>query len=331
MTLTSLGDMAQSFMLRRQNVALKFSQQQLASAMASGRATDTARQVGGDFTALSAIEASLTRLGSFKTATSEAATMTAAMQVALSTVETLASDHAPALLTAANAGNVAAVGRDSIARFEAAVAALSVQTAGRSLFAGVATDGPALADAATILAALDVVTTGATTAAGIEAAVTAWFAAPAGFAATGYLGGAARAPTPIAPGESVAVTATALDPAITGTLKALALGALLGRGALAGNGAAQANLARLSGEALLSTQTQRVDLAAHIGLAEGQIEQAAVRNAAETSALEITRTGIVAVDPYETAMRLEATETQLETLYAITARITRLSLLDFIR
>ena len=331
MTLISLGDMAQSFMLRRQNLALKTDQQRLSVEMASGRAADIARQVGGDFTPLSAVEASLARLGSLRTATSEAAEMTEAMQTVLSTVEALASDHAPALLMAANSGNVAAVGRESATRFEAAVAAFNTRTADRTLFAGVATDGPALADAETILAALDVAIAGATSAEGVEAAVTAWFAAPSGYATLAYRGGDARAPIPVAPGENVPITTTALDPAIAGTLKALALGAMLARGALAGNGAAQARLARLSGEALLSTQTQRVDLAAYIGLAEGRIEQAAVRNAAETSALQIARTGLVAVDPYETAMRLEATETQLEALYAITARISRLSLVDFIR
>ena len=56
-----------------------------------------------------------------------------------------------------------------------------------------------------------------------------------------------------------------------------------------------------------------------------------MRNGAETTSLQIARNGITAVDPYETASRLEATRQQLETLYTLTARISRLSLVDFLR
>ena len=42
MGLVSLGDMAQSFMLRRQNVALKSDLQRLSSELTTGRVVDTA-------------------------------------------------------------------------------------------------------------------------------------------------------------------------------------------------------------------------------------------------------------------------------------------------
>ena len=46
---------------------------------------------------------------------------------------------------------------------------------------------------------------------------------------------------------------------------------------------------------------------------------------------ELRRRGIVAADPFETANALEAAKTQLETLYALTARLSRLNLADYLR
>ena len=56
----------------------------------------------------------------------------------------------------------------------------------------------------------------------------------------------------------------------------------------------------------------------------------AIRNAAEASALQIARNGLVAADPYDTATAIQAVQTQIETLYTLTARLSRLSLTDYL-
>lgn len=332
MALISLGDMAQSFMLRRQNLALKSDLQRLSTELVTERATDIARQTSGDLSPLSAIDTSLSRLRAYGSATTDTALFTGAMQTALSTVDGLASDIAVSLLQAAETGHESSV--DSLAadarqKFETAVAAFNTRVGDRSLFAGQGTDGPALTDAETILTALDAAIAGAMTAGEVDTAVSAWFDDPSGYAAA-YLGGSVLEPVSVAPGETARIGITAMDPAIRETLKGLALAALLDRGALGGAAAERANLARRAGESLVAGATDRAHLAADLGIVEAQIEAAKARNGAETSALQIARTGIVSVDRYETASRLEATQTQLETLYAITARMTRLSLVDFL-
>ena len=70
---------------------------------------------------------------------------------------------------------------------------------------------------------------------------------------------------------------------------------------------------------------------ARLGRAEAQIEIASARNSAESTALQIARTGMLAADPYETATKLQETQTQLEMIYSITARMTRLSLVDYLK
>jgi len=334
MTLISIGDLAQSLMLRRQNAALKGDLQTLTAEMTTGHAADTARRVGGDFAALGALDGSLARLRAYDGATTEAALRAAVMQTALTTIDGLASDLAPALLQPLASGQeaqVAILGADARQKFETVVSALNTRVGERTLFAGQATDRPALTDSETILAALETAMLGAVSAADVEAAVSAWFDDPGGFAATAYLGANPLDSVPIAPNEAAALAITALDPALRDTMKGLAMAALLDRGALAGAPVARTDLARRAGQSLIASQTGRTDLAAGLGMVEAQIEAATARNAAESSTLQIARAAMVEVDPYESATRLEATQTQLETLYAITARLSRLNLMDFLR
>ncbi len=334
MSMISLGDLAQSFMLRRQNTDLKSDLQRLTTELSTGNAADLGRHVGGDYSPLAGIDASLSRLQGFKATTSEAALLSGAMQTVLSTVEGMASSLGPTLLAASSAASTAqvnAVGAEARQKLGTAIALFNTDISGRALFAGMATDANAVVDTETLLATLETEIAGATSASDIATRVSAWFAAATGYAATGYLGSAPLSPTMIAPGETADLGFTAGDASIRDTLKGLALAALLDRGALAGNATGRAELARRAGESLINSQSSRTDMAARLGTAEGQIDAASARNSAEVSSLQIARNGITAVDPYETASRLEATRQQLETLYALTARISRLSLVDFLR
>ena len=334
MSMISLGDLAQSFMLRRQNTDLKADLQRLTTEMSTGTAADIGRHVGGDFSPLAGIGASLARLQGFKATTTEAALLSGAMQTVLGTVEGMASSLGPALLAASSAGGatqVNAVGAEARQKLGTAIALYNTDISGRSLFAGKATDSPSVLSVETLLAALDAETSGATSALDVETRVSAWFDGPTGYATNGYLGADGLSPLAIAPGETVELAFTGADPGIRDTLKGLAMAALLDRGILAGNISARAELAGRAGENLIESQSSRADMAARLGTAEGQIEAAAARNSAEASTLQIAQSGLTSVDPYETASKLEATRQQLETLYALTARLSRLNLVDFLR
>jgi flagellar hook-associated protein 3 FlgL len=222
------------------------------------------------------------------------------------------------------------VGIDADQKFRSAVAAMGTRAGDRTLFAGTSTGGPALAAAEDILAALDAEVSGALTAAAVEAAVTAWFDAPGGYAALAYRGGPPMAPFAVAQGETVALAVTAADPAVRDTLKGLALGALLQRGALSAAPAERAALAMAAGTALMESQAARTDMAARIGTAEQGIAAVEGRNAAEASALGIARAGLLGADPFETATALADAQTRIEALYAVTARLSRLSLVDYL-
>lgn len=334
MSMISLGDLAQNFMLRRQNTDLKSVLQVLTQEMTTGAAADTGRHVSGDYAPLAGIDASLSRLAGYKSTTSEAALLSGAMQTVLETVESMISSLGPQLLSASSgttATQVNAVAGEAHQKLQTAMALYNTDLAGRTLFAGVATDGVATVDMETLLAMLETEIIGAVSGAGVASRIAAWFDAPTGYSATGYLGGGPMSPVAVAPGETADLGFTAADPGIRETLKGLAMAALLDRGALAGDAPGRADLARRAGESLINSATARANMAARVGTVQGQIEAASVRNSAETTSLQIARNGITAVDPYETASRLEATRLQLETLYTLTARISRLSLVDYLR
>ncbi len=335
MTMLSVGDLARVFTLRRQTTELKSALERFAVETTSGRTADLARAVRGDFSPVAGLERALTVLDGYRTATNEASAFAAALQETLETVGSLASDGANGLLQSSMSSNphlIISAGLDIKGRFASAVAALNTRVADRTLLAGAATNGPALAPPEDILAALRVATAGLTSAASFTAAVSAWFDDPAGFAAVAYLGSAIPlAPFQIAEGEDVQLTATANDPILRDMLEGLALGAMVGEGAFLTSRVEQMALARAAGEHMITSESGLAHVRADIGTVEARIDQTATRNSAEQASLQLALAAIVAVDPYEVATALQETQTQLETVYTITARLSRLNLSDFLR
>lgn len=336
MALVSLGDMAQSFLLRSHNARLKGDLLRQSQELSTGRVQDVGRRVGGDFSQLAGLERSLARIDAFSLATREATVLTEAMQSALGSISDQATSLAPDLMTAAQAGqpsHVDAIGAEARSRFETTLSRLNTRVGDRSLFAGTTTNAPAVADGATIMAALvtAIGAAGATTADDVAQAVSDWFDDPAGFETIGYLGSnQSLSPLTIGEGVRVSIGARADDQGLRGTLKALATAAVLDEGILPGDTAARAALASRAGEDLLSAQGDWSALQARLGVAQERIASAQTRNTAEQSALQMARNDLLSIDPFDTATELQTTQTQLETLYSITARLTRLSLTDYL-
>lgn len=329
----SVGDMAQLFLLKRQNASLKSQKTDLSSEMTTGIAADLAKHLSGDFAPLASLTTSLAQLSGYSSINAEAAMMADAMQLTLDTIDGQAGAVATTLLTAGNGGSAArldTVGFDTEQAFRTAMSALNTRFGDRSLFAGQRTTSPAVADADTVLGDLAALTAGMLTVQDVTDTLDAYFADGGTFDTTIYQGGAPLADMQVAPDESARLDIRAIDPAIKETLKGLAMGALLGQGVLGGNQLAQAELARKAGESLLASQTDRAQLAAHLGTIQGRVSDADVRNQAQITALKIAQSDMVTVDQYETASKLQSAQIQLEALYTITARMARMSLTDYL-
>jgi flagellar hook-associated protein 3 FlgL len=333
MTRISVGDASMTNILTRQGADLRGQVQRAAQEVATGRHSDIGQMLRGDMAPLLAVDASLARLAAYRTNTTDAAFQTAAQQSALSGLSQLASGITTTLMGSRDfptPAQVDATAADARGRLASAVGLINTQASGRAVFSGVATDTVPLGSVEDMLALLETAALGATTAGQVEAAVNGWFADPLGFG-TFYQGGAALSAAPIAPGEAADLSTTALDPAIRDTLAGFAMAALIDRGMLAGNAEERARLAQIAGQTLQRTEDARITLAARIGTVEAQIETARTRNAAEATSLGILRSDIGSVDPYEAATRLETVRAQLESLYLVTARVSRLSLAEYLR
>lgn len=329
----SMGDANLTTILSRQGSLLKAEVNRASTEMVTGRSSDIGVGVRGNFSPLLALDASLSRLAGYRSASSDAALLAQSMQTVMDTLSGISGEVAVSLMrtaTLTTPTQVDAAAAEARARLGTALAALNTQVAGRSLFAGVETGQSPLGTADELLAALQTAVAGATSANSVETAVRGWFVSPGPYDAF-YRGGHSTAPTAVATGETADLSITALDPAFRDTLAGLAMAALLDRGLLAGNPAPRAEIAQRAGLLLHNSEDARTLVAARIGTAQAQIENAQTRNAAEESALTIARSAIASVDPYEAATRLEQTRIQLESLYLITARVSRLNLAEYIR
>lgn len=333
MSASAIGDTARSFVLRQQTAALKAELDRRSLESTTGRRADIGRSLHGNLGALAAIEASIARAEAHLAGATAAETRADATQTALTSLSSLADDLAGSLVsvgTGTSSTAIAAVAEQGRTAFDAALATLSTRVADRSIFAGLDTRGAAVASADTILDALQTAVTGLTSAASVESAVNAWFDDPAGYGSLGYTGGGDLSPVEVAPGKSVATDVTARDPAIVDTLKGLALAALLDRGVLSGDTEQQAALVKAAGESLYDSSASRTALSARIGIAQNRIADAQTEVAAEKTALSTRRLSLVSADGYEAATALTEAKSQLETLYAVTAKVLGLKLSDYL-
>lgn len=334
----SVGDMSQTYLMRRHNVQLKTTMSRLSEEVVTGVSQDLGTKVGGDFTALAAINRSMTRGEAYKQVAAETDLLAGTQQDALETIQGHAQAIGSTLLSASFASSynmIESGARNAEERFEAVVDALNVNVAGRYAFSGTTTDTKPVASADTIITGIEAVVNGMTVAADIIAAVDDWFDAAAGgggFLDQAYLGSATSlSQVRLSETDTAQLTITAADSTIRDMLKGFALGTLIARDLVPDDLETRSLLIRAAGERITSAEGGMTTLRADLGTIEAIISDAQTRNATQVTALEIARKELIGVDEYETATALEATQSQLETLYTLTSRLTQLSLTDYLR
>ena len=336
MALHTIGDLAQSFVLRQQSSTLKQQMNGLAKELSSGLVSDPTMHLSGNFTHLADVKHKLQVLDSLRAGAEQGRRDTGLMQTALERFQSEAEQlSSTALLFGAPSGamsisNLAGEARESLG---AMLSALNTSFGGRSLFAGADVASPAVVPSDVFIAAVNAAVAGASTTADINTAMDNFFDTPGGdFDTLIYQGSTtARASYPLGDGEAVTLDLRADDPAIRETLKQIAIAVVLDNAGHSLSGDDQANLALQVGEALLVEQSALTGIRADLGFAESRIDRAATRHSAEISGLNLIQAELLAADPYETATELEAVQIQLETIYTLTSRMSRLNLVNFLR
>lgn len=336
MSFSSIGDLAQSLQLRRFNTALKTQTQTLAVELATGRHENLTKHLGGNVRILAGLESSMDTLQSYTRNAVQAERILTDTQTALDSLQTSVSDASSDLLSTLNADNAALMNTTSEAvkiRLGTALSALNTSSAGQALFAGIAIDAQAVPSTEELLDLVRADLAGLTTVGDAIAAIDTFFDDPAGGFATLAYGGDAQ-PRPdlqISNAQFAEIGQTALAPEITNALKGLVAGALVQDGLPDATLDTKSALTQYAVEAALNSSAEVSTMRGRIGLQEGLVSDIKTRHSAELTTLEISRNELVSADPYDTATQLENTQIQLETLYAVTARLSQLKLADFLR
>lgn len=335
MTALSLGDLAHTFLLRRQSTQIKQELTRLSEELTSGRTTDTRTHLNGHFSALSDFERELVLLDRYSNTAAEVGAQSGAMQAALGTVQERAGALAETMVlasSAASVGDQSTVSAQAQNELDTIIAALNSRVAGRALFSGVAVSTPPLADAESLLSDLRTALSGATTEADIMAAADAYFDLPGGdFDTSIYQGDTVDlSPFDLGSGESVTLPLRADDSAMRTVLKNVAVAALIDDPSITLDDGEASQLLKTLSAGAFSGQDSVIRMRATLGFAEERIDMASARITSELTSVKVARDALLEVDPYQTATQLEAVQTQLETLYTITARSSRLSLVNFL-
>ncbi|HET9068673.1 MAG TPA: hypothetical protein VFN28_08505 [Amaricoccus sp.] len=336
MRVTGGSDLARLQALQKQAFATRNRLDTAAQEMTSGLKASRFAATGGNLTRLFALERSLDRNAVFTETISLSELRLEVMQESLGQILKPAEGLAIDLIDSVNKGDLAASRLHATTarrEFAATVGILNGQVAGQSLFAGAATDSPALAAADAILADLDALAAGAPDAAAAIAAIDAYFARPAGaFYATGYVGATDDlTPVEIGDGQRLDYGVRADRDELVGVLRAQAMAAVVAGGAFAGSAADQMALLGEAGARMLAAKEGILDLRAAVGSQQEAVERAKAQRVSERDTLELARSKIMATDPLEAASAYQALEVQLEAIYTVTSRLAGLRFANFIR
>ena len=334
MSSMSLGDLAQSYMLQRRSTAIRQDMTRLTQELSTGQKSDMRTVLGGNHGYLSQLELSLNTLDSFAVASKETGHFMQAMQLALEQAQDTAGSLGADLLSA-NQNPVAYLAGNPSERaagaLESVVSAFNQQSAGRSLFAGTATNALPLASPDILLTELRTAITGAGDAQAMMDAATLWFDSAGGFEALVYQGSAnGLAPFQLSDRENVALDVKVNDPAIRDVLRNLAMAALAEDPTLALSDGDKSAILAQTGAGLLVGQDALTSVRASVGFAQERVEEISARNAAAKTGFELARNELTAIDPFEVATKLEDVQFQLQSLYAVTVKSSQLSLVNFL-
>ena len=333
----SIGDQSRTAYLRQANHLLKSRLVTLIQEATTGLKADIAASLGGNLGRLAQVETRLTLLDAYQQNTAQAEAEFSGVQDALGAVQKMASNLGASLQTAVSMGDETSLNLRSISApedFRAAVNVLNTDVGGRFILSGSNVGTMPLSSSVDILSAAKDQLAGAATAEEKIAAISAWFDAPAGggaFRDTHFHGNTAAVSTGLSARSTIGNDTNASDPGVRDILKGLALAALANDPALALDTSGKALMLGEAARNLTAGAQSVTTLRASVGLKQEAVEQAATSNAAERASLSIARSDMLSADPYEAASAITQTEANLQNLYALTARLSRLSLTDYLR
>lgn len=333
---SGISTFASNLSLRQTNAALKQDLQITSRELSTGQRDLADITRSGEERALQKLDENLMMLERYQQASTKASARLDAMQSSLGFIRETSHNVTLGVLTALSANDANSIDiqtGQATKALEAVVSTLNKNVAGEALFSGAALDAASVGSAATIINDVSTIVNGAPDAATALAAVDFYFYnAAGGFEAGIYSGSTVDAGSlNISETTFVQFDVRADDQALRETMRNLAILAAVSNGSFSTMPLERDALMRDATSTGLNTDEALVTLQESVGAKEELVETQRTRNASEELAYAKTRSEIASVDLYEAASKLEEVQTQLQSMYHVTAKMSQLSLLNFLR
>ncbi len=330
------SDLASAMKLSEQNTRTKAALEVASSELSSGMKNNLVEATAGDLGKLFAIDRTISRLSSEADAIQLAGGKSALAQTALGSIHENLVDFGPQLLSAVERGDTQSsrlIASDARHALGAVVTSLNVRYARHSIFAGAALDQQAIAPTEVIISDISAIVAGAADSTAALVAIDDYFFSPAGGFETNVFLGATQDGPPFRDesGEIIEYAQRADSLGIRNAIRALTIAAVASNAPNFLGTSDQVDLLREAGNSAIAATGDITTLRETLGFAEGRIESAEARNRSMSGVFELERASMISTDPYETATKFEALQFQLQTIYTITARLSNLSLTNYLR
>ncbi|WFE75370.1 hypothetical protein [Roseinatronobacter sp. S2] len=330
----ALGDMARSHLLRQNSNSVKRQMTSLQHELISGQVNDKLRRTGGEAALLASLQRSMSMSKTNQTNAVTISTFLNAQQEALNRVSDITKDKAaylirPELFSTDDRLSGAVDRADAALRDITTL--LNSSLGGKSIFAGRNSDSPALRDVDGMISSIVSIIPADADYQTIDQVVSDWFAPGGAFELEGYMGGPEKAEAiSLGDGYNLRLDLTASDTAIRSILAELTKGAVLKQGLLSDQPDQQRLLLRNIGANLFSAASALQLTQEHLGIKQAYTEEARTEADASYTSSQIALNELLAVDEYDVASRLQDAMARLDKIYLMTARLSRLSLSEYL-
>ena len=307
----------------------------LTEELATGRQADTGRALTSDFSTFSRVSHELRTIEARGSALDRAAIWTEVAQTSLGALDGVSKSLDEAVVTslsAADGRSFANLAKAGDAALGDMVRILSKTDGGRAVFGNGDTSGTPPYDLETLRAETRALAQAATDLPSLLQSFDDYFAAGGGVEASAQSAFPADPlKFPLGGGESLEVPVDARDSAIRDALKQAALVAALPEAGFDVTPTDRRTLAIELPRRAAGASGDLAGLRGGLGSVEARIGLLATRLGEDRTDLEARRTDAVGTDAFDVATRLQSEMSRLETIYAVTARRSRLNLTDFLR
>ena len=336
MIVSGQSDIASTMMLSLQTTRTKIAFEEVSKELSTGKKDDLITATGGDLGALFAMERTLSRLESEFEAINLAEGKASLTQISLGSIHDNIVEFGPQLLSAVERGDYLSsrlIAGDAKSTLGAVVTSLNAKYGRHSVFAGAGLDQRAISSVDDIINDISVIVVGAASTTDALLEIEEYFySAGGGFEVNIFTGSALDASPLRREGGTVVEYAQKADSfGIRKTIQALSMAAVGSDASNFSGAVVQGDLLREAGHVSIQATADIIELRETLGFVEGQIEAEKVRNQAMSAVFELEHSAILSADPYETVTKFEALQGQLQTIYTVTARLSNLSLTNFLR